>query len=339
MSDALASPSALAHLAAGGVVVVQRPLFSFVTALIAVLVVSCGGTKAPSNLASPPAATAPSATATTGFPVTVSDQDGKALTLAGPPKAIISYSPGVTEILFAIGAGPQVIAADQFSDYPAEAKALKQRVKYTSPDPEATLALNPDLVILTRAQRTSVERFRSAGLPVFYTPEPDSLEAIVENVRMWGRITGHAEQAERVAADMRTRIDAVKAKVAPVTDGPRVYYELSDSLFSVGDRTFIGSMIALLKAKNVATGSATDFPQLTAEAVISRDPQVILLADASSANQSLETLRKRPGWTSISAVKEGKVHAVDPDIGNRPGPRIVLALEEIGRLLYPERFR
>jgi iron complex transport system substrate-binding protein len=174
---------------------------------------------------------------------------------------------------------------------------------------------------------------------VFYAPEPDSLDAVIESVRLWGRLTGHTEEAERVAADMRTRIDGVKAKVAPVPEGPRAYYELSDSLFSVGDQTFIGSMLTLLKAKNVATGSPTAFPQLTAEAVIARDPQVIFLADASSAGQSLETLKKRPGWTAVAAVKDGKVYPVNPDIGNRPGPRIVLALEELARLLYPDRFR
>ena len=315
----------------------SRSLLLILLALSVSLAVACGDT-APA----PPTAeatTAASASASSTFPVTVNDQEGKPLTLAKQPKAIISFSPGVTEILFAIGAGPQVIAADQFSDYPAEAKALKQRVKYTSPDVESALALNPDLVIMSRAQRTSVERFRSAGLPVFYTPEPDSLEAIVENVRMWGRLTGHAAEADRVAGDMRARIEAVKVKVAPITEGPRAFYELSDSLVSAGDKTFIGSILTLLKAKNVATGAATDYPQLTAEAVISRDPQVIFLADATSAGQSLETLRKRPGWASISAVKEGKVYPVDPNIGNRPGPRIVQALEDIGRLLYPERFR
>ena len=261
------------------------------------------------------------------------------MTIAALPRAIVSFSPGVTEILFAIGAGSQVIAADQFSDFPAEAKALKNRVKYSSPDVESVLALNPDLVIMSRAQRTSIERFRSAGLTVFYTPQPESLDAIVENVQTWGLLTGHTEGAERVASDMRGRIEAAKAKVATVTDGPQVYYELSDALHSVGDRTFIGSILALLKAKNVASGVTTDFPQLTAEAVIARNPQVIFLADASSAGQSLETLRKRPGWASIAAVKDGRVHPIDPDIGNRPGPRIVLALEEMGRLLYPERFR
>ena len=322
---------------------VRRPalLMWLVPALIASLLAACGGTKAPTPAATPSAAatTTPAATPASTFPVTVKDQDGRAVTVAARPKAIISFSPGVTEILFAIGAGPQVIAVDQFSDFPAEAKALKTRVKYTNPDVESALALNPDLVVMSRAQRTSVERFRTAGLPVFYAPEPDTLDAVVESVRMWGQMTGHPAEAERVAAEMRTRIDATKAKVATVAEGPRAYYELSDSLFSAGDQTFIGSMLALLKAKNVATGAPTAFPQLTAEAVISRDPQVIFLADASSAGQSLETLKKRPGWTSISAVKEGKVYPVNPDTGNRPGPRIVLALEELGRLLYPESFR
>lgn len=319
----------------------RRPslLMWLVPAIVAGLLVACGSAKEAAPAAASTATPTPAATPTATFPVTVKDQDGKPVTVSAPPKAIISFSPGITEILFAIGAGPQVIAADQFSDFPAEAKALKTRVKYTNPDVESALALNPDLVAMSRAQRTSVERFRTAGLPVFYAPEPDTLDAVVESVRMWGQLTGHPAEAERVASDMRARIDAAKAKVATVTEGPRAYYELSDSLFSVGDQSFIGSMLTLLKAKNVATGAPTSFPQLTAEAVISRDPQVIFLADAVSGGQSLETLKKRPGWTSISAVKEGKVYPVNQDIGNRPGPRIVLALEELGRLLYPELFR
>ncbi|MBM4410309.1 MAG: ABC transporter substrate-binding protein [Chloroflexi bacterium] len=321
---------------------VRRPaLFMWlVPAFVAGLLAACGDTKPSEPAAALPAtATATTATPTATFPVAVKDQDGRAFTFAARPTAIISFSPGITEILFAIGAGPQVIAADQFSDFPPEAKALKTRVKYTNPDVESALALNPDLVVMSRAQRTSVERFRAAGLPVFYAPEPDTLGAVVESVRMWGHLTGHPAEAELVATDMRKRIDATLAMVASVPEGPRAYYELSDSLFSVGDQSFIGSMLTLLKAKNIATGAPTSFPQLTAEAVIARDPQVIFLADASSAGQSLETLKKRPGWTSISAVKDGTVHPVNPDIGNRPGPRIVLALEELGRLLYPDLFR
>ena len=312
--------------------------FWFASVLVAAVLTACGGTKAPAPAVTSATPTA-TPTAVSTFPVTTKDEDGRAVTVAARPKAIISFSPGITEILFAIGAGPQVIAADQFSDFPAEAKALKTRVKYTNPDVESAIALNPDLVVMSRAQRTSVERFRTAGLPVFYAPEPQSLDAVIDSVRLWGQLTDHQAEAERVATDMRTRIDATKAKVATVAEGPRAYYELSDSLFSVGDQTFIGSMLTLLKTKNVATGAPTAFPQLTAEAVIGRDPQVIFLADASSAGQSLATLAKRPGWSSISAIKDGKVYPVNADIGNRPGPRIVLALEELGKLLYPDLFR
>jgi iron complex transport system substrate-binding protein len=310
-----------------------------IVVLAAALLTACGSDNAPAPAGPPSSSAETTPTAAPAFPITVNDHDGKPVTVSARPQRIISYSPGVTEILFAIGAGAQVIAADQFSDYPAEAKALKNRVKYSNPDVESALALNPDLVAMSRAQRTSVERFRSAGLPVFYAPEADSLDTIMSNVRMWGRVTGHVEEAERVANEMASRIDAARAKVAAIPSGPRAYYELSDSLHSVGDRTFIGSILSLLKAQNVATGITTDFPQLTAEAVISRDPQIIFLADAASAGQSLETLKKRPGWTSISAVKEGKVYPVDPNIGNRPGPRIVLAIEELGRLMYPDVFR
>jgi len=300
-------------------------------ACLLVFVSACGGGQA--------AVTPPTPAPSAAFPVTVTDQDGRAFTVQTQPRRIISYSPGVTEILFAIGADGQVAAADQFSDYPAAAKALAERVTYSNPDVERALGLNPDLVIMSRAQRTSVERFRDAGLPVFYIPEPASIDAILENVRMLGRMTGNAAEAEKVAASMEARIEAVKAQVVSITQGPRTYYEISDKLFTAGDRTFIGAMMSLLKAVNIASGTATDFPQLSAEAVIARDPEVIVLANANSGGQSLETLRRRPGWASISAVRDGRVYPIDPNIGTRPGPRIVDALEELGRLLYSGRTR
>ncbi len=308
-----------------------RGLLPVVACLLA-FAVACGSS--PQPVAAPPAA--PSASR---FPLSVTDQDGHPVSIPSPPQRIISYSPGVTEILFAIGAGAQVVAADQFSDYPAAAKSLTERVAYSSPDVERALGLDPDLVILSRAQRTSVERFRAAGLPVFYMPEPSSLEAIIANVRMLGRVTDRIAESEAVASSMEARIDAVKAKVADAGQGPRTYYEISDRLFTAGDRTFIGAILTLLKATNVAGGTTTDFPQLTAEALIARDPEVIILANANTAGQSLETLRKRPGWAAITAVREGRVYPIDPNIGTRPGPRIVEAVEEIARLLYPERFR
>ena len=306
-------------------------------ALVALAACSSGvATKPPA--ASPQATAAASGTATSSmFPMTVADSGGQSLTLKAPAKAIVSHSPGATEILFAIGAGGQVVAADEFSDFPAAAKALK-KVKYTDPSPEAEIALQPDLVIFATNQKAQVETFRRLGLPVFYNQEPDGLEGVLNNVRLLGRMTGHTAEADALATQMKGRIDAVTSRLGDVQQGPKVFYELSDSLFTAAPNTFIGGMLAALKARNIAQGAASPFPQLTAEAVIAAAPDVILLADHEYGGAP-QQVKARPGWSAIPAVKNDRLHAVEGDLVNRPGPRIVEGIELMAKLLYPERFR
>jgi iron complex transport system substrate-binding protein len=269
-------------------------------------------------------------------PLVVTDSDGFALEFETAPQRIVSYSPGVTEILFAIGAGAQVIAADEFSDYPAETAGL-EKVSYSEPDPERVLGLDPDLVIMATRQQEQVEQFRGLGLVVMFNREPDSIEGVLENIRTLGKVTGHDAEAEALIASMEARIAAVEAAIADVEAGPRVFYELSEDLFTVAPETFVGSTLTLLKASNVAAGAETAFPQLTQEALIAANPEVVLLADAEFG-ASPEAVAARPGWDAVDAVINGRLYPVDPDLGNRPGPRIVDALEEVARLLYPDRF-
>lgn len=298
---------------------------------------STDATKAATTTASSTSATAEEAAATPStFPLTVTDSDGRALTLPAPARAIISHSPGVTETLFAIGAGPQVIAADEFSNYPPETARLK-RVAYTDPDAEAELALEPDLVIMSGNQEAQVEAFRNLGLPVLYAPEPDSIDGVLASITLLGSITGHDAEAAALVTRLRTRIDAVSAKLADVQQGPKVFFELSDSLFTVAPQSFVGSVLSTLKARNIAAGAATAFPQLGSEAVIVADPDVILLAD-SQFGATAEAVGARPGWSAIAAVRNGRVYPVDADVTNRPGPRIVDALEALAALMYPDRF-
>lgn len=293
---------------------------------------------APKATATPSGSSTPAAAATpAAFPLTVTDSGGASLTLNAPARAIISHSPGATEILFAIGAGGQVVAADEFSNYPAEAKALR-KVKYTDPSPEAEIALQPDLVIMATNQKAQVEAFRRLGLPVFFNQEPDSVEGVLRNVRLLGSMTGRTAEAEALAKQMQVRIDAVTSKLTDVQQGPTVFYELSDSLFTAAPQTFIGGMLTALKARNIAQGAASPFPQLTAEAVIAAGPQVILLANHQYGGAP-EQVKARPGWSSIPAVRDNRLHPVNPDLVNRPGPRIVEGLELMARLLYPDRFR
>ena len=136
---------------------------------------------------------------------------------------------------------------------------------------------------------------------------------------------------------MRARIEAVTAELADFERGPRVFFELDATLFTVGSDTFVGDLLTLLKASNIAEGATSPFPQLTAEAVIEANPEVVLLADGEFG-ESLETACARPGWSAIAACETGRVHAIDPDLTNRPGPRVVEGLEQIARLLYPDRF-
>ncbi len=309
-----------------------------ILALLAAAVTACGGDAAEPAASAPAAAAAGDAApegVAAGFPVTIVGSDGHALTLDRPPTRIVSHSPGATESLFAIGAGPQVVAADEFSDYPPEVANL-ERVSYTDPDPERALALQPDLVILAEQQQQQVEQLRRLGLPVLYAREPESVEGVFDSILMLGLATGHEPEAEALVAEMQRRIGVVAARIADVERGPTVFYELTDDLYTAAPETFIGGMLRLLRAENVAAGAASPFPQLTAEAVLAADPQVVLLADGEWV--SVESVAERPGWAGVAAVTSGRVYPIDPDLGNRPGPRIVDAIEQMARAIYPERF-
>jgi len=273
--------------------------------------------------------------AATAFPVAVEDGSGTRVQLARRPERIVSLAAGHTEVLFAIGAGPQVVARDRFSDFPPEARALPA-LEYSAPDPEAVLAQHPDLVILSTRQQQQLAQLRALGLTVFYAPEPASLVEVYERVRTLGALSGNASAADALAARMRAEIDAIAHVLRDVERGPRVFYELSAGLYTAAPNTFIGSLLTMLKARNIAEGARSAFPQLTAEAVVSADPEVILLTDAAFG-VDYASVAARPGWSNISAVRNRRVIAIDPDIVNRPGPRLVEGMHALAAALYPER--
>ncbi len=298
-------------------------------------------TPAPTPVTTPtptPTATAtPTPTPTAAaFPLTVEDSAGSAVTLDAAPERIISYSPGATEVLFAIGAGDRVIATDEFSDFPPETEALP-RVAYSSPDPERALSLEPDLLLMATRQREQVEQFRSLGMTVLFLDSAQDIEGVFGAIALLGEVTGNEQQAAELAASMRERIAALTATLEDVQEGPLVFFELTADLYTVGTDTFVGELLTLAKARNIAAGAASSYPQLSAEAIIDAAPVVILLADAEWG-ESLETVCARPGWDAIPACVDERVHGVDGDLTSRPGPRIVDGLEQIARLLYPDRF-
>lgn len=264
--------------------------------------------------------------------------DGRVVTLEGPPKRIISLSPGITENLFAIGAGGNVVAVDRFSDFPEAVRSLP-KVDYTSPNVESVLALNPDLVIASSRQRNVVPSFEQAGLRVWTLDEPASLASTVDQVRLIGTATNASAKANALADAMQARMDAIAAKIGSLDGGPRVYHEIDPKLFSAASNTFVGDFYRLLKAQNIAASAVTPFPQLTDEAIIAADPEVMILTDAKFMAGGADEVRGRPGWTAITAIRTGRVYELDDDLLSRPGPRVIDGLEQLAQALYPELFR
>jgi len=174
-------------------------------------------------------------------------------------------------------------------------------------------------------------------MTVFDTERPASLEEVYEQIELLGRITGREEAAAEVITGMQSRIAAVEGRIAEVDEGPRVFFELTPDLYTVAPDSFVGAVLIRLRAQNIAEGSTSQFPQLSNEAILAADPEVILLTDAEFG-ESIETLRARPGWDAIAAVSEDRVYPIDGDLATRPGPRLADAIEAMAAALYPELF-
>ena len=294
------------------------------------LMAACGD-----NEEAPQAPTVEASAAVT-YPLTVQRSDGKSITIEAAPQRIASLSPGATEVFYAIGAGPQLIATDMQSDYPVEA-ARTTKLDAFQPNLEAIAGVEADIIFLANNQDNVVEALDALGKTVLYVEVPDDLAGVIEQVRLLGRVTGHVDEGEALAEKMEARIKAVQDKLAGVTAGPRVFHELDNTLFTAAPDSFVGDLYSILKAQNIAAGAPTPYPQLTQEEVIARDPEVIVLAD-EEFGETPDAVKARPGWSAISAVKNDRIYGVDPDIVSRPGPRVVDGLEQLARLLYPERF-
>lgn len=329
----------------------RKYLIAAVPLVIGVVLAACGGGNSPTTTSTPVAeqtaaaawrfdcAQTPTSTAADAgaFPVQVKDDAGRQVTVTAPPKAIVSLSAGHTEMLYAIGAGDQMKADDAFSDCPTAAAGLPH-IDAFSPSVESIVGLEPDLVIVFYDPGGLVDALQSAGIAAVVLEAPSSIDGVFQQMQLLGTVTGHEQEAAEVVASMRAALAAIETKVAAVDKGPRVFHELDNTYYTAGPGSFVGDLYGVLKAHNVADSTGEPFPQMTAEAIIAADPEVIILAD-EDAGESPATVATRPGWSGISAVKSGRVHTIDPDIVSRPGPRLVEALETLGKILYPDLFK
>ncbi len=319
---------------------------SFLTSLLA-LTLLLGACAFPGTGGAPatPLPQTPSATATAAAaPIVLTDGLGRSVVLAAPAQQIVSIAPSGTEILFAIGAGPQVIGRDRNSDYPEAAKKVADiggSDVYDKLNTELILSLKPDLVLAGHiTPPEQIKALEDLGVTVFMLSNPTDLDGMYANLRTTAQLTGHETEAEALITSLQARVTAVEARLANVQDKPLVFYEVDGSdtkaPWTSGPGSFIDTLIGMAGGRNLGAILKDEWSQISLEELVKQDPDLILLGDSVWGGVTPEVVQQRAGWEALSAVKNHRIFPIDDSIMSRPGPRLVDALETLVKLLHPE---
>jgi iron complex transport system substrate-binding protein len=239
------------------------------------------------------------------------------------PHRIVSLSPTMTEDLFAIGAGKQVVAVDQDSDFPKSAPRTK--LSGFTPNVEAIAKYHPDLVIISYNPGNFASQLRKLGIKVKNEAAANNLTDAYREIVGLGKLTGHTRSAMALVHSMQTQLAAIVKSVPKSRRHLRLYHELDPTYYSATSNTFIGSVYKLFGFQDIADaagGTSGGYPQLSSEYIIAANPQIIVLADTKCCQQTYASVAARPGWSAIAAVQDHRVVGVDDDIASRWGPRI-----------------
>jgi iron complex transport system substrate-binding protein len=273
------------------------------------------------------------------FQVTVEDHLGRQVRLLKKPQRIVSLAPSNTEMLFALGLAERIVGVTEYCNYPPEALQKPKAGSFAEPNIEQVVALQPDLVVAVRLQEEELVRLEDLGIPVLVL-NPTCIKEVYRSIELLGLAAGEEENARLLLAGIKAKIDAVGEKLSqiPESERVRVYYEVyADPLMSIGSTSVIHELIEAAGGKNIFADVGASYPKISAEAVISRDPQVIVFPNFHGTEEGpANEIKKRPGWGAITAVTEGCIFGIDPDKVSRPGPRIAEAIEEMAVIFYPE---
>ncbi len=299
--------------------------------LLAVGLSGCGSSSSGSSKAS--ASTA--GTASAGFPVTVTVA-GATVRVTHRPTRIVSLSPTSTEMLYAIDAGKQVKAVDEYSTYPAQAPRTK--LSGTQPNVESLIAEHPDLVVVDANRGGLVKRLAALSVPVLVLPAAATLDDVYSEISALGTVTGHAAQARQENDRLRGQIQRILAAAPHVKTSASYYYELDPTYYTVTSTTFVGHLFKLLGLHSIAdaasgASASGGYPQLSAEFILKANPDYVFLADSLCCKATAASVAARPGWSAITAVAQHHVVALNDDIASRWGPRIVDLLQTVADAL------
>ena len=270
-------------------------------------------------------------------PFSIVDDYGRAVTLNGVPERIVSVAPTPTEILFAIGAGGQVIGVDDYSDFPAAAANLA-KVGAFPLNVESIVALEPDLIVSSDlVPRGQLDQLEAQGIPYVIFADR-TLEDVFKTIRLAGVITGHVSEADALAQSLSNRVEAVTNKtLAAGVPAPDVYVEYYP-MWTYGPGSFGDDLIKLAGGRNIAENTSSEYPEVTSEFVIAKDPQIIVYTVGVMSTTTPESIGAREGWSNIRAVVQGDIYSVDDNLLSRYGPRIVDGFEQLAEIIHPELF-
>ena len=319
------------------IIPLRSTVIAGISAACAVALAGCGATASDttSTVSRSTAAAASSTPSAATFPMTLKAENG-AVTIKAKPARIVSLSPTVTEDLYQLGAGSQVVAVDDDSNYPAGAP--KTSLSGLTPNIEAIAKYSPSLVIASQNTSGLVAGLAKLGIPVLIEPAVTTLGAAYAQIEQIGQATGHAAQASSLTTSMKRQILASVTKAGSDHQGMSYYWELSaNPFYSATSATFIGQIVGLFGLTNIADKAAkpkdAGYPQLSQEYIVTAKPQVIFLADneAADGGQSPSIVAHRPGWSAVPAVQDHEVVGLNDDVASRWGPRLPQLVAEIAQ--------
>lgn len=299
-------------------------------ALVVVLALTgCGSASQPSEPTTPPPATAQAS-----FPVTITDDAGRTVTVEAAPERIVSLAPANTEILFALGLGDKVVGVTSYDDYPTEVADIAKVGDFTGPNIEAVAAADPDLVVATTGvQSDAITRLEELGATVIAV-DPQSIAGVYENITEVGQVTGAVAAAEELVAEMKEQAEEVSAAIA---DAEKVtaFIEIGqDPLFTAGTGTLINELLEAAGGENVVSDAG--YVPYSVEQLVEADPAVYMATKGTMSDP--DALDSRAGYAELSAIKNDRVIILDDNLVTRPGPRVVEGLRQIAEGLHPSIF-
>ena len=281
------------------------------------------------------ASSAPSTSASSGT-ISVTDGAGDTVTLKAPAQRIVSLAPANTEIAYAVGAGGKVVAGTSYDDYPAEAKSLPKIGDFSNPSVEKIASFNPDLVLAAGGIQDKLRtKLEDLGMQV-YVVDPKSYAEVETDIANIGKLAGTSTQAQQVVDTMVKAAADVTQKVGGTTPASTFLEIYSKPLMTAGSGTFIDNMITIAGGKNIGADAGSGFPQFSTEVLLKDDPQVYI-ADSGSMSKPGD-LSKRPGFSGLAAVKDGKVYVIEDSYIARPGPRLAEGLQQLAQMIHPEAY-